>query len=428
MAEHTIKLPDFGEGVAEAELVEWCVKVGDTVKEDETLGAVMTDKANVEIPASCDGTVTWLGADTGDIVAVGSDIVRISISHAASSPRLSDTSLPVEVETDADKPLKPNPNTSGGLEKPGAQRCLTTPPPKTKVLASPAVRDRARKNGVDLSLVTPSGAGGRIRQLDLTSFIENTAALRAGPRPSSLATVVKLDGAETQKIVGLRRKIAEKMETSARSIPHICYVEEVDMSNVEALRKQLNADEEEGQHRLTIIPFLAAAIVKAIKEVPQVNAHFNEALGELYRYEDVHIGVATQTDNGLVVPVVKNAQDLDIWQFSSEVSRLANGAREAKSLADELRGSTITISSLGAMGGIATTPIINHPEVAIVGVNKLQTLPKWDGSQFQPRLVMNLSSSFDHRVIDGWDAAVFIQKVREYLESPALIFLNRPKH
>ncbi|MEM9880647.1 MAG: dihydrolipoamide acetyltransferase family protein [Pseudomonadota bacterium] len=422
-----MKLPDVGEGIAEAELTEWAVNVGDVVAEDDTLGAVMTDKANVEIPAPVAGTITWLGAAVGDVVAVGSDIVRIAVDGDASS-------LPqATISQQAPASNPPTQATATALQPPQSAPFRATLPSNVpahepgkgnaKVLASPAVRARARRHGIDLMDVRPSGACGQIRQADVTAYLNRPNDAKAAQSGGQPVHVKKLDGAQTQKMVGLRRKISEKMVLSAQSIPHIAYVEEVDMTALDALRKTLNETKSADQPKLTLIPFLMAAIVKAVQQVPQVNAHFNAALGEIYRYDAVHIGVATQTPNGLVVPVVHDAHKLDIWYAAAAVAQLADEARNSKLKPSALTGSTITISSLGAMGGIVTTPIINHPEVAIVGVNKMQVLPRWDGHQFQPRSVMNLSSSFDHRIIDGWDAAVFVQAIKHYLEMPALLFV-----
>jgi 2-oxoisovalerate dehydrogenase E2 component (dihydrolipoyl transacylase) len=440
MAEHVIRLPDVGEGVAEAELVEWHVKVGDLVREDTLLGAVMTDKATVEIPSPVEGEVLWLGAQIGEVVAVGSELVRLRVAgddgaaaskgrQAPASPERPDPAADAveragRPEEQAEVPRPPSARPHG---VPANQPARTMPPagqaPRPegeRPLASPAVRLQAREAGIDLRQVPGSGPAGRITHEDLDAFIaRGSEALRQpGPQPKTAV--------ETIKLVGLRRRIAEKMSVAHGRIPHITYVEEVDVTALEDLRVVLNKDKREEQPRLTILPFLMRAMVRAVAEQPRLNTVFDDEAGMLHQHAGVHIGIATQTPSGLMVPVVKHAEALDLWGCAAEVSRVSEAARSGLAARDELTGSTITITSLGAMGGVVTTPIINHPEVAIVGVNKIVVRPVWDGSTFVPRKMMNLSSSFDHRVVDGWDAAVFVQRIKTLLETPALIFIEGP--
>lgn len=435
MGEHVIKLPDVGEGVAEAELVEWHVKVGDLVREDAVLAAVMTDKATVEIPSPVDGEVLWLGAEVGDTVAIGSPIVRLKVAgegnvkegasakeEAPPAKAAPEAAPKAQAAPPAPKPEKPvaAPAKPAAAPKPAARAMSGAPRPEgEKPLASPAVRLRAREAGVDLRQVAGSGPAGRISHEDLEAFIAR------GPQlASSGPGLVQNTAVEEIKVVGLRRKIAEKMRLAKSRIPHITYVEEIDVTALEDLRAGLNKSKRADRPKLTILPFLIRAMVKAIGEQPQLNAIFDDDAGVIHQYGGIHIGMAAQTPNGLVVPVIKHAEARDLWDCAAEVNRLADAAKSGTATREELSGSTITITSLGAMGGIATTPVINYPEVAIVGVNKMMVRPVWDGTQFIPRKMMNLSSSFDHRVIDGWDAAVFVQRLKALLESPAMIFVE----
>jgi len=439
MGEHVIKLPDVGEGVAEAELVEWHVKVGDLVREDAVLAAVMTDKATVEIPSPVDGEILWLGAEIGDTVAIGSPIVRLKVAgegnvkaeNADVAPEAKAVAEPAEA-----KPA-PAPSASKAAPKPAdspkpaiapksAPSAAISGAPRAegeRPLASPAVRLRAKEAGIDLRQVAGSGPAGRIGHEDIDAF------LARGPQVARAAGLAPKDGVEDIKVVGLRRKIAEKMTIAKSRIPHITYVEEVDVTALEDLRAALNKEKRAAKSgaerpKLTLLPFLMRAMVKAIADQPNLNALFDDEAGIIHQHEGIHIGIAAQTPNGLVVPVVKHAEARDIWESAAEVNRLAEAAKSGTATREELSGSTITITSLGAMGGVATTPVINYPEVAIIGVNKMMVRPVWDGTQFIPRKMMNLSSSFDHRVIDGWDAAVFVQRIKALLETPALIFVD----
>jgi 2-oxoisovalerate dehydrogenase E2 component (dihydrolipoyl transacylase) len=434
MGEHVIKLPDVGEGVAEAELVEWHVKVGDLVREDSVLAAVMTDKATVEIPSPVDGEILWLGAEIGDTVAVGSPLVRLKVEGEGNAGA---TQEPVKLpEPAAAEPTRPAaeqivPKPAAEAPRPGtvAVPKKTAPRPSApaaapraegeKPLASPAVRLRAKEAGIDLRQVPGTGPAGRIGHDDLDAFMRRGAQLARAP-----AGPAENNSIEEIKIVGLRRRIAEKMALAKSRIPHITYVEEVDVTALEELRATLNKDKRPDRPKLTLLPFLMRAMVRAIAEQPGMNALFDDEAGIIHRHGGVHIGIAAQTPSGLVVPVVKHAEARDVWDCGAEVNRLADAAKAGTATREELTGSTITITSLGAIGGVATTPVINHPEVAIIGVNKIMVRPVWDGSSFIPRKMMNLSSSFDHRVVDGWDAAVFVQRIKTLLETPALIFMD----
>ncbi len=418
MGEHVIKLPDVGEGVAEAELVEWHVKVGDLVREDTILAAVMTEKATVEIPSPVSGEVLWLGAEVGDSVAVGSPLIRLKVEGEGTSPSAS-ASAPAQAE---DKPKAVAQPAIPIAEKANPQARETpfaAPRPEgERPLASPAVRLRAREAGVDLRQVPGSGPAGRISHQDLEAFIAR------GPQAARPTGHQQNNAVEDVKLVGLRRRIAEKMALANARIPHITYIDEIDVTALEDLRSALNKQKRSDQAKLTLLPFLMRAMVKAIAAQPNFNALFDDEAGIIHQHGGVHIGVAAQTSSGLVVPVVKHAEARDLWDCAAEVNRLAEAAKTGAATREELSGSTITITSLGAMGGVATTPIINHPEVAIVGVNKIMVRPVWDGSGFIPRKIMNLSSSFDHRVIDGWDAALFVQRIKTLLETPAMIFVE----
>ncbi|SFT84194.1 dihydrolipoamide acetyltransferase family protein [Mesorhizobium sp. YR577] len=445
MGEHVIKLPDVGEGVAEAELVEWHVKIGDLVREDTLLAAVMTDKATVEIPSPVDGEIIWLGAEIGDVVAVGSPLIRLKVEGGADAPSEPQAETPrtptpnpspqgggepvaAPVETAR---VKTAPQSTGATQSPsplwggarGGGKPTSTGAPRAegeRPVASPAVRLRAKEAGLDLRQISGTGPAGRISHEDIDAFIAR------GPQtaPATTRGLAQNTAVEDIKIVGLRRKIAEKMSVAKSRIPHITYVEEIDVTALEDLRAALNKAKRPDQPKLTLLPFLMRAMVKAIADQPNVNAIFDDEAGIVHQYGGVHIGIAAQTPGGLMVPVVRHAEARDIWDCGAEVNRLADAAKTGTATREELSGSTITITSLGAMGGIATTPVINHPEVAIVGVNKIMVRPMWDGTQFLPRKMMNLSSSFDHRVVDGWDAAVFIQRIKTLLETPAMIFIE----
>ena len=397
----------------------------------------MTDKATVEIPSPVEGTIAWLGAEIGDTVAVGSPLVRIEIAGgapAAGEKPEAAAPAPASAPATQEKPApaaQPDPQPKEAAKpaaEPAQKPAFAAPgmtgaprPEGERPLASPAVRLRAKEAGVDLRQVAGAGPAGRITHDDLDAFIARGAAPAAtGLRPNMAV--------EEVKVVGLRRRIAEKMQIAKARIPHITYVEEVDVGALEDLRAKLNGENRaagaSGRPKLTLLPFLARAIVRAVAEQPQINAIYDDEAGIVHRHGGVHVGIAAQTPSGLVVPVLRHAEARDLWDCAAEIGRLAEAARSGTATREELSGSTITITSLGALSGVATTPVINHPEVAIVGVNKMMVRPVWDGTQFVPRKMMNLSSSFDHRVVDGWDAAVFVQRLKVLLETPALLFVG----
>ena len=433
MGELFVKLPDVGEGVAEAELVEWHVKEGDLVREDDVLVAVMTDKATVEIPAPSDGKVLRLGGALGDTLAVGAELIRLEVEGEGNAT----VDAGPREQQPVPKATEPEPADKETAEEPAAAETARTPFPVTtparrapspgtgpprgegeKPLAAPSVRKRARDAGIDLRQVRGSGPAGRITHADLDAFF------RQGPGAGSGSYRAADTGVEEIKVVGLRRRIAEKMALSKRRIPHYSIVEEVDVSALEDLRAGLNAAKRSDRPRLTLLPFLMQAMVKAVASHPEINALYDDEAEVIHRHGGLHIGVATQTDAGLMVPVVRHAEARDIWDCAAEIARLADAARTGQASRDELTGSTITITSLGPLGAIATTPVINRPEVAIVGVNKIAVRPIWDGAAFQPRRMMNLSCSFDHRVVDGWHAAQFVQALKTLLETPAMLFVE----
>lgn len=436
MGQYTIKMPDIGEGIAEVELVEWRVKPGDSVAEDQILADVMTDKATVEIPSPVAGTVLELGGKPGAVMAVGSELIRLEVEGAGNvaekllSTASSESKSPAHVAQDPAVPLReaptssPRPSAAPAPAPTPASRPVASPPVVMraigeKPLASPAVRQRAWDLGIELQFVHGGGPAGRITHEDLDTY-----QLSAGqPRTVSAgAAYEQRHGEEKVPVIGLRRKIAQKMQEAKRRIPHFSYVEEIDVTDLEALRAQLNERYGAARGKLTLLPLLARALVIALRDFPQMNARFDDDAGVVTRYEAVHLGMATQTDTGLLVPVLRHAESLDPWTCAREISRLAEAGRSGKVGRDELSGSTITISSLGPLGGIVTTPVINHPEVAIIGVNKIVERPVFRSGAVVGRKLMNLSSSFDHRVVDGMDAAQFIQAVRALLESPAMLF------
>jgi len=428
---HVIKVPDVGEGVAEVELVAWHVRPGDAVAEDQALADVMTDKASVEIPSPVAGRVLALGGEVGQTLAVGSELIRIEVDdatgaaapHAPAAPTAA--SAPVPQAPVAAQPRAPAPATALPAATPAAR-----PHPQTaaaeRAIASPAVRRRAWELGIDLKAVPASGTAGRIVQADLDAFV----AAR-GPRPPAAATPARPADRHAERhdeqaipVIGLRRRIAVQMQEAKRRIPHFSYVEEIDVTEVEALRAALNTKWGSERGRLTLLPLLMRAMVLAVHEFPQINARFDDEAGIVTRFGAVHLGVATQTPHGLMVPVVRHAEALDPWAMATEVTRLAEAARSGRATRDELRGSTVTLTSLGALGGIVSTPVINRPEVAIVGVNRIVERPVMRAGAVVARSMMNLSSSFDHRVVDGIDAARFVQALRTMLETPALLFVE----
>lgn len=429
MAEFRIRMPDVGEGIAEAELVEWHVAPGDMVREDQIIAAVMTDKATVEIPSTRAGKVLALGGEVGKTIAIGSELIRLDVEGEGNIGAEEPAPAPAPAAPAKPAPAPEPPKAAEPARAPEAPKPSSTPAPSApiaprpegeKPIASPAVRDRARKAGIDLRRIAGTGPAGRITHEDLDRAFASPGTPSGSARPG-LAPDTSI---KEIKVMGLRRRIADKMTISRSRIPHITYVEEVDVTNLESLRAKLNADRREDRPKLTFLPFLIRAMVIALRDEPGINALYDDEAGVVRQYGGVHVGIAAQTPTGLVVPVVKHAEARDLWDCGAEVNRLAAAAKNGTATRDELTGSTITITSLGPLGGLSHTPIINHPEVAIVGVNKMQMRPMWDGEKFVPRMMMNMSSSFDHRVIDGWNAAVFIQRIKALLEQPALLFME----
>jgi len=444
MGTHVIRMPDLGEGIAEVELVAWRVQPGDAVVEDQVLADVMTDKATVEIPSPVHGTVAALGGKVGESLAVGAELIRLDVEGAGNAPAAATAAAAADEPAELPHGFVPEPerveeavasvaSTPAGAPAAGAPAAgaPAAPPrpvqapalraPGEKPLAAPAVRRRAWDLGIELQYVTGSGPAGRITHADLDAWV---AGQRRRPATASDGRYAQREGEEAVPVIGLRRKIAERMQLAKRRIPHFTYVEEVDVTELEALRVQLNARYGDDRGRLTLLPLLMRAVVLAVRRFPDVNARYDDEANVVTRHEPVHIGIATQTDAGLMVPVVRHAEARDPWSSAAEIIRLADAARHGKAARDELSGSTITITSLGALGGIVSTPVINHPEVAIVGVNRIVDRPVIRNGGMVARKLMNLSSSFDHRVIDGMVAAEFIQTVRGYLECPATLFVE----
>jgi len=424
------KLPDVGEGTAEAEIVTWHVKPGDVVKEDQPILDVMTDKATVELTSPVVGTVTETQGQAGDKAAVGSIIItfevegpgNVSDDKAAAKPAAAPKPEPAKVEAPKAEAPKPAPKPEPVAAKAAAPEKAVQPRVAgERPLASPAVRKRADEMGIKLQFVPGTGPGGRIGHEDLDVFIASGGSASASGGGSGLA---KRNGVDEIKIIGLRRKIAERMQEAKRHIPHITYVEEVDVTELDDLRAYLNATKKPDQPKLTLLPFIMRAICSAVVEHPQINSTFDDDANVVYRHKPVHVGIATQTPNGLMVSVVRHAEARDVWDSAAELKRVADAARSGKASTEELSGSTITITSLGTLGGITHTPIINRPEVAIVGPNKIVERPVVRNGQVTIRKMMNISSSFDHRIIDGFDAASFIQTIKAMLEHPATIFMR----
>lgn len=469
MGIYAIKMPDIGEGIAEVELVEWRVQPGDEVKEDQVVADVMTDKATVEIPSPVAGKVMELGGKPGELIAVGAELVRIEVAGegnvkagapAKAAPAAAVNALPPDLKDDvtagsgslplrekagagapgagasAAAPDRPQPDARPDRAHPspapegegtwgqGGRPPAATPPPRRapgdRPIASPAVRRRAWELGIELQFVHGSGPAGRIEHSDLDVYL----ASRGQSQQAGAPRLRQKQGEQQVPVIGLRRRIAQKMQEAKRRIPHFSYVEEIDVTELEALRARLNERHGATRGKLTVLPFIARAVVLALQDFPQMNARFDDDAGVVTRHEPVHLGMATQTDSGLMVPVLRHAEAMDVWACAREVTRLAEAARTGKATRDELQGSTITITSLGPLGGIVTTPVINHPEVAIIGVNRIVPRPMFLGDAIVKRQLMNLSSSFDHRVVDGMDAARFVQAIRALLETPALLFVD----
>jgi 2-oxoisovalerate dehydrogenase E2 component (dihydrolipoyl transacylase) len=417
------KLPDVGEGTAEAELVSWHVKVGDAVEEDQILAEVMTDKATVEITSPVAGTIAVLHGEPGQALAVGGPLVSFAGEAGSSEPAAPVAAPAPSAAKSAPAPEKaasrPSSSQPAKARDAVARQAQT---PGVRPLASPAVRQRARDMGVELQFVPGSGPGGRIEHSDLDAFLSGGSAPAAASSGGSLYAAA--EGTTETRIIGLRRKIAEKMADSVRRIPHITYVEEIDVTALEALRAHMNATKAKDQPKLNVLPFIARAIVVALRDQPTINSHYDDEGGILTTHAAVHLGIAAQTPNGLMVPVVRNAEARDPWDTANEIARVASAAKDGSAKRDELSGSTITITSLGTLGGVVHTPIINHPEVAIVGPNKIADRVVVIDGQMVVRKMMNLSSSFDHRIVDGHDAAVFVQRIKGLLEHPATLWMG----
>lgn len=434
MGNFVFKLPDIGEGVVEGEIVQWHVSVGDTVAEDDPIVDVMTDKATVTIPSPVSGTIHSLSGGVGDMIAVGSTLLEINSEGSETIDSMENESEEKEPElgdvSDSEGVTSPPPSEEYVPEEAPLPE-IKIPPKKpvapapvkktsTRILASPAVRKRARESEVSLSEVRGSGPAGRIRHADLDAYIAAGGTVSGAP-PASYST--KRTEVSQVKVVGLRRKIAEQMTLSKSRIPHFSYFEEVDITELESLRGALNTSRDDSQPKLTYLPFIMLALSKIMPEHPECNALYDDEEGVVNRHGAVNLGIATQTERGLYVPVVKNVETMDIWRAASEMQRVAGAARDGSASLDELSGSTFTITSLGREGGLGATPIINHPEVSILGVHKAREMPVVRNGQIVVRRIMNLSSAFDHRVVDGADGAALIQHLRRMLENPALIFM-----
>ena len=425
MGTFAFKLPDIGEGVVEGEVVEWMVSVGDTVKEDDPILSVMTDKATVEIPSPVDGKVTKVIGEAGDILPVG--VVCIEFEVDGDGNASASEEEPVKEKSE---PKVPEP-TKEIEEKPApkpVQEPKQAPQPVaraagTKALASPAVRQRAREANINLEHVAGSGPAGRISHADLDKHISGGASGATSWSPIGASAKTELNGTEEIKVIGLRRKIADSMMSSYSSIAHFSYFEEVDITALEELRQHLNSTRPEGAPKLTYLPFIMQALVKALGESPECNALYDDDANVVTRYQAINLGIATQTDRGLYVPVVKHVEAMDIWQSAAEMVRVTSATREGKATAEELSGSTFTITSLGRLGGLGATPIINKPEVGILGVHNAKERAVVRNGHVVVRRMMNLSSSWDHRVVDGHDGATLVQRVKTYLENPATIFM-----
>ena len=411
------KLPDIGEGVVEGEVVEWMVSVGDTVKEDDPILSVMTDKATVEIPSPTDGVVKSIVGEPGTILAVGQVCIDFETDGEG-------TPAPVEKKVEAtpepapEKTPEPEPAPASKPAPAAKSTPVVVAAPGARPLASPAVRQRARESGIDLSGLSGSGPAGRVTHADLDSWKEaGSPVAAAGPSRTALTGVTEVP------VIGLRRKIAESMTESYTTIPHFSYFEEVDITDLETLRVHLNASRTEGQPKLTYLPFIMQGLVRALGDNPVCNALYDDVKGVVSRHDAIHLGIATQTDRGLYVPVVKHVEAQDVWTSATEMQRVSQAARDGTASLDDLTGSTFTITSLGRMGGLGATPIINKPEVGILGVHNAVDTPVVRNGQIVIRKMLRLSSSWDHRVVDGWDGAVLVQRLKTLLENPATIFM-----
>jgi len=429
MGTFAFKMPDIGEGVVEGEVVEWMVAVGDIVKEDDPILSVMTDKATVEIPSPVDGKVTRVVGEAGDTLPVGVVCIEFEVEGDGNAASSSDAPTPAPEPKAESKPAPepkaeskpapvPEPKAEAVTAAPAVQRAAGT-----KALSSPAVRQRARQANIDLNLVAGSGPAGRISHADLDAHIAGGASGASRARPMGSSARTELNGTEEIKVIGLRRKIAEGMVASYTTIPHFSYFEEVDVTVLEELRQHLNATRPEGAPKLTYLPFIMMALVKALGEQPECNAVYDDESNVVTRHQAINLGIATQTDRGLFVPVVQHVEAMDIWQSAEEMTRVTSATRDGKATAEDLSGSTFTITSLGRLGGLGATPIINKPEVGILGVHNAKDRAVVIDGNIVIRRMMNLSSSWDHRVVDGHNGATLVQLVKTYLEHPATIFM-----
>lgn len=426
MGIYEFKLPDIGEGVVEGEVVEWMVSVGDSIKEDDPILSVMTDKATVEIPSPVNGVVSKIIGEPGDILPVGEVCIEFEVDgdgNASATPAAKQEEVVKETpKVEKVTKAKPEPVAVKAAEPVSAPEPVVRAA-GTKALASPAVRQRARQANIDLQIVAGSGPAGRISHADLDRHIAGGAGGATSFAPLGSTTKTKLTGTEEIKVIGLRRKIADSMMASYSSIAHFSYFEEVDVTALEELRQHLNATRPDGAPKLTYLPFIMQALVKALRDSPECNALYDDEANLVTRHQAIHLGIATQTDRGLYVPVVKHVEAMDIWQSAGEMIRVTSATREGKASADDLSGSTFTITSLGRLGGLGATPIINKPEVGILGVHNAKERAVVRNGQIVVRRMMNLSSSWDHRVVDGHDGATLVQRVKTYLENPATIFM-----
>ena len=417
MGTYSFKLPDLGEGIVESEISAWHVQPGDQVQEDQLIAEVMTDKAVVEITAPVTGTVVALAGKAGDVVKVGRELIRFEVqgpgnlsAESGLDPKLK---LAPEPEPEPTVTITRSSGTFASIKSSASVTDNSVALPHRRVLTSPSLRRQAREANIDLSLVPGSGPEGRITQEDMDAYLNATRSSKSPKR----------HGSRLINIQGLRRVIARKIQQSAQQIPHYSYIEEVDVTQLEALRRHLNDQRSGEQAKLTLLPFIMHALSRLLPDFPHCNAHYHGSKDLLVQHEPVNIGIATMTEAGLMVPVVRHCESLDLWQAAAEISRLSQTARSGKAGKDELSGSTISITSLGALGGIATTPIINAPETAIIGVNKIQERVMVKEGRFVIRKMMNLSSSFDHRIVDGFDGAQLVQKLKALLEHPGAVFV-----
>ncbi|WP_446654085.1 dihydrolipoamide acetyltransferase family protein [Blastomonas sp.] len=425
MATYTFNLPDIGEGIAEAEIVAWHVKVGDRVEEDGRIADMMTDKATVEMESPVSGVIRKVAGAEGDVIAIGSMLVEIETEGEAVDAPAQEEAAPSPEAIEAETPKAPPGEAAAPAPAPSAAPVVPKaasgdgPLPSQasdhggeKVLASPVVRQRARDLGIDLAKVRPA-EGNRIRHADLDAYL-NYGGTRAGPGRAE---------DEEIRVIGMRKRIAQNMAESKRHIPHFTYVEEIDVTKMEEMRTEMN-ESRGSRPKLTALPILIAAICKTLREYPMLNARYDDEANVVTRFGAVHLGIATQTDAGLMVPVLRGAESLSVWDMASEIARLAEAARSGKAKSEELSGSTLTLTSLGPLGGIATTPVINRPEVAIIGPNKIVERPMVVDGAVVIRKMMNLSISCDHRVVDGYDAASFVQALKRRIETPIYIFAD----